>query len=72
VSPVVLNLAEGNGRSLEADRRPFFETAESSIVKVAAYLDLGQRLGEVEVAQKAPGMAMVDQIAIMVRGLSGL
>ena len=69
---VVLNLAESNGRHLEADRRQFLEIAESSIVKVAAYVDLCQRLGELESTHRATGMELVEQIAIMVRGLSGL
>lgn len=67
---VVLNLAEGNGRPLEADRRQFLDNAESATVKVAAYVDLGHRMGELELEQRAVGMALADKIAIMVRGLT--
>lgn len=69
---VVLNLAESNGRPLNADRGQFLDTAESSVVKVAAYVDLGQRMGELEPAQRAVGIALADQTAILVRGLAGL
>jgi len=40
---LVLNIAEGNGRCLEADRRKFLETAESATVKAGAFLDHSHR-----------------------------
>ena len=67
---VVLNIAEGNGRCLDADRRTFLETAESATVKAATYLELSWRTGEVDSSQRRDGMALLDRIALLVRGLS--
>ena len=69
---VVLNVAEGNGRCLEADRRKFVEIAESSAVKVATYLDLCERVAEVDFRQKQCGIALLDRVGLMLRGLSTL
>jgi four helix bundle protein len=45
VTSVVLNIAEGNGRRMEADHRRFLELAESSVMKVNTYIQLIQRSG---------------------------
>jgi four helix bundle protein len=65
----VLNLAEGNGRCLNADRRRFLELAESATVKAAAYLDLASRTGEVDRRQRGDGKALLDRMSGLVRGL---
>lgn len=67
---VVLNIAEGNGRPLEADHRQFLATAESSVVKAATYLDLCQRTAEVDPSQRDSGMALLERVALRVRGLA--
>jgi len=67
---IVLNIAEGNGRCLEPDRRTFLETAESATVKAATHFELCQRTGEANVTQRQVGMALLDRIALLVRGLS--
>jgi four helix bundle protein len=69
---VVLNIAEGNGRCLEGDRGKFLEIAESSLVKAATYVELCERTGEVDLGQKQRGIALLDRVALRVRGLSGL
>jgi len=69
---VVLNIAEGNGRCLEADRGKFLEIAESSAVKVATYLDLCERVANLDFRQKQCGMALLDRVGLMLRGLSAL
>ena len=38
--------------------------------QVAAYVDLSQRMGELNPGQRTVGIGLVDQIAIMIRGLS--
>ena len=48
------------------------ETAESSTIKAAAYLDLSERMGEVDRKQRDCGMALLDRVALMLRGLSRL
>jgi len=67
---VVLNIAEGNGRYLEGDRRKFLDTAAASAVKAATYLDLCQRSGELEPGQRQRGVALSAHTASMLRGLS--
>ena len=54
---LVLNIAEGNGRCLEADRRQFLETAESATVKAGSFLDLSHRVGAVDPQQRIEGIA---------------
>jgi four helix bundle protein len=67
---LILNLAEGYGRTEEADRLRFVETAESSAVKAAAYLDLCMSKGESEAEQHDPGMNLLGRIVMMLRALS--
>jgi four helix bundle protein len=67
---VVLNLAEGNGRYPEQDRRKFLDIAEASAVKAAAYLDLCQRKEGLDRAQREAGVELLGRIASMLRGLS--
>ncbi len=69
---VVLNIAEGNGRCLEADRRKFLDIAESSAVKVATYLDLCERTAELDRSQRQYGIGMIDRVGMMLRGLATL
>jgi four helix bundle protein len=69
VTSVVLNIAEGNGRRMEADRGRFFESAESSVMKVNTYLQLSQRTGEMSVEAGQCGLALVERVARLVRGL---
>jgi four helix bundle protein len=71
VTSVILNIAEGNGRRMEADRGKFFESAESSVMKVNTYLQLSQRTGEMSVEAGQRGLALVERVGILVRGLVG-
>ena len=68
---LILNLAEGYGRTWEGDRLRFFETAESSAVKAAAYLDLCVAKAELEIEQREPGMDLLTRIVLMLRALYG-
>jgi len=69
---VVLNIAEGNGGCLGADRHQFVEIAESSAVKVATFLDLCERTAEVDSGQRQSGIALLNRIGLLWRGLSAL
>ena len=62
---VVLNIAEGNGRYGQGDRRRFLDTAEASAAKSAAYLDLCCRSGELEQNQRNDGIELLARIAQM-------
>jgi four helix bundle protein len=70
VTSVVLNIAEGNGRRGEGDRGKFFESAESSAMKVNTYIQLSQRTGEMSKEAARRGLALLDRAARLVRGLA--
>ena len=67
----VLNIAEGNGRRIETDRRQFLEMAESSLIKVVTFIHLCQRTGEVAPEAAQIGLSLLDRAAMLVRGLIG-
>ena len=67
---VVLNIAEGNGRYPEGDRRRFLDIAEASAVKAAAYLDLCVHNAELDPGQRGCGVQLLGRIGLMLRGLS--
>jgi four helix bundle protein len=67
---VVLNIAEGNGRYLQGDRRKFLDTAEASAAKSAAYLDLCYRSGEMERNQRDNGIQLLGRIAQMLQAMT--
>jgi len=69
VTSVVLNIAEGNGRRIEADHRKFLEMAESSVTKVTTYIQLCQRTGEMETETAQRGLVLLDRVGVLVRGL---
>lgn len=67
---IVLNIAEGNGRYPEGDRRNFVDIAEASAVKAAAYLDLCEHKEGLDSGERAKGVELLRQVASMVRGLA--
>jgi four helix bundle protein len=67
---VILNIAESNGRYAQADRRKFLDTAESSAVKAATYLDLCQSKAELDLIQRERGIELLGRVALMIRGLT--
>lgn len=67
---VVLNIAEGNGRYPEADRRKFLDIAENSAVKAAAYLDLCQSKVALDAEQRERGIGLLARVASIIRGLA--
>jgi four helix bundle protein len=68
---LILNLAEGYGRTGQGDRLRFLETAESSAVKAAAYLDLCVSKAELALEEREPGMDLLTRIVLRLRALSG-
>jgi four helix bundle protein len=68
----VVNIAEGNGRYLEADRRKFLDTAEASVLKAASFVELSERTSELGQGQRESGMALLDRMALRLRGLAEL
>jgi four helix bundle protein len=65
VTSVILNVAEGNGRYPDGDRRRFLDIAQGSAVKAAAYLDLCERNAELEPARRQQGADLLGRIALM-------
>ena len=68
---VILNIAEGYGRTGEGDRLRFLEMAEGSAVKAAAYLDLCGSKAELDAEQRLPGIELLGRVVLMLRALSG-
>ena len=68
---LLLNLAEGYGRTGEGDRLRFLQTAEASAVKAAAYLDLCVSKGELDAERRQPGIDLLGRVVLMLRALSG-
>lgn len=64
-SSIVLNFAEGCGKSSARDRRKFFHIARGSAYEVAAILDVGQRFGAIHPAVTAEGKEICDHVAAM-------
>lgn len=68
---IPLNIAEGNGKTTEADRRRYFEIARGSVFECAAIQDVlvvGQALDEREsLARKEE----LDRMSAMLSGLGG-
>ena len=68
---IPLNIAEGNGKSAEADRRRYFEIARGSALECAAFQDVlkvGGALNENEHQQRKNHL---DRIAAMLSKLGG-
>lgn len=68
---IPLNIAEGNGKTADADRRRYFEIARGSTFECAAIQDVlvvGEALSESESIEKK---RCLDRIAIMLSRLGG-
>ncbi len=68
---VLLTIAEGYGRTGQADRVRFLETAEGAGVKAATYLDRCVSKGELEAEQRVPGTDLLSRTVLMLRVLGG-
>jgi len=64
-SSVVLNYAEGWGRTGPRERRRFFNIARASAHEVAAILDVAFRFGVVEEATHTKGKDVSDHVSAM-------
>ena len=68
---IPLNIAEGNGKTAQADRRRYFEIARGSTLECAAIQDVlvvGNALDEKESRERKIGL---DRIAAMLSRLGG-
>jgi four helix bundle protein len=62
---VVLNFAEGYGKSSSRDARRFFLIARGSANEVAAILDVADRFGVIQAERRGEGKEICDHLARM-------
>lgn len=62
---VPLNVAEGVGKSSDADKRRFFSIARGSAMECGALLDATRILGLASDEQVGPGKALLERIVAM-------
>jgi four helix bundle protein len=66
---IALNIAEGNGKATNADRRRYFEIARGSALECAAIQDVLQVCEALSVDDKNQQKALLDRIAAMLTKL---
>jgi four helix bundle protein len=65
------NIAEGNGKATEADRRHFFEIARGSTLECAAIQDVLEVCGAIKPEESRTGKDLLDRIAAMLTKIGG-
>jgi four helix bundle protein len=68
---IPLNIAEGNGRGTQADRRRFFEIARGSALECAATQDCLEACKILTVEQNTEGNELLTRIVSMLTKLGG-
>ena len=68
---IPLNIAEGNGKASDPDRRRFFEIARGSALECAAIQDVLQVCGAITVEENEEAKLTLDRIAAMLTKLGG-
>lgn len=66
---IPLNIAEGNGKATEGDRRRFFEIARGSALECAAIQDVLEVCGALSPAENADTKRLLDRIVAMLTKL---
>ncbi len=66
---IPLNIAEGNGKATDGDRRRFFEIARGSALECAAAQDVLQICGALPPGDNATAKALLDRIVAMLTKL---
>ena len=66
---VPLNIAEGNGKSTEGERRRFFEIARGSALECAAVQDVLEVCGALSAEENADAKRLLDRIVVMLTKL---
>ena len=66
---IPLNIAEGNGKATEGDRRRFFEIARGSALECAAIQDVLDMCGALAPADNADAIRLLDRIVAMLTRL---
>ena len=66
---IPLNIAEGNGKATDPDRRRFFEIARASALECAAIQDVLEVCGALSVLDNTEAKMLLDRIAAMLTKL---
>jgi four helix bundle protein len=66
---VPLNIAEGNGKATDGDRRRFFEIARGSALECGAIQDVLEVCGAITPAENAEAKKLLDRIIAMLTKL---
>ena len=66
---IPLNIAEGNGKGTDGDRRRFFEIARGSALECAAVQDVLQACNTITSAGNDEGKQLLDRIVAMLTKL---
>jgi four helix bundle protein len=66
---IPLNIAEGNGKASDGDRRRFFEIARGSALECAAVQDVLEVCGAISSEANVGAKALLDRIAAMLTRL---
>jgi len=69
VASIVLNIAEGNAKFSQADRRRFFRIARASTAEVGACLDLMRSFGLTSPIEASTFKSRLDDVSKMLWGL---
>ena len=68
---IPLNIAEGNGKATERDRRRYFEIARGSALECAAIQDVLMVCGALDPEESAEAKMRLDRIVAMLTKLGG-
>ncbi|MGD9251086.1 MAG: four helix bundle protein [Desulfobacterales bacterium] len=68
---IPLNIAEGNGKATEGDRRRYFEIARGSALECAAIQDVLVVCGVLDSEESAKAKKQLDRIVAMLTKLGG-
>ena len=68
---ILLNIAEGNGKATEGDRRHFFEVARGSALECAATQDILEIYGAIGAEENAKAKDLLDRIVAMLTRMGG-
>jgi len=68
---VPLNIAEGNGKATDGDRRRYFEIARGSVLECGAIQEVLEVCGGLSQAENSEAKKLLDRIVAMLTRLGG-
>ena len=69
---IVLNIAEGAGKTSERDRQVYYATARGSAMESGAILDVARELEEIELGLAQQGDDLLERIVGMLTRMAGV